>query len=97
MANLAIVGSHSVNGVAALHTDIIKSSVFPEFNELYPGKFNNKTNGITPRRWLMKANPALSRLITEAIGDGWLQGPPGAGEARPSRRRRGLPRVVVAR
>lgn len=73
MANLAIVGSHSVNGVAALHTDIIRSSVFPEFNELYPGKFNNKTNGITPRRWLMKANPGLSRLITEAIGDGWCK------------------------
>ncbi|HEU5161913.1 MAG TPA: glycogen/starch/alpha-glucan phosphorylase, partial [Thermoanaerobaculia bacterium] len=73
MANLAIVGSHSVNGVAALHTDILKQSVFPEFNELYPGKFTNKTNGITPRRWLMKANPGLTALITEAIGDGWCK------------------------
>ena len=71
MANLAIVGSHSVNGVAQLHTDILKTSVFREFNELFPGRFNNKTNGITPRRWLLKANPGLSSLITEAIGDGW--------------------------
>jgi glycogen phosphorylase len=71
MANLAIVGSHSVNGVAQLHTDILKTSVFREFNELFPGRFNNKTNGITPRRWLLKANPGLASLITEAIGDGW--------------------------
>jgi len=71
MANLAIVGSHSVNGVAQLHTDILKNSVFREFNQLFPGRFNNKTNGITPRRWLLKANPGLSALITEAIGDGW--------------------------
>jgi starch phosphorylase len=73
MANLAIVGAHSVNGVAALHTDILKRTVFPEFHELYPEKFNNKTNGITPRRWLMKANPGLTALITEAIGDGWCR------------------------
>lgn len=72
MANLAIVGSHSVNGVARLHTEIIRSSVFPDFAEMYPQKFNNKTNGITPRRWLLKANPALSKLITEAIGDRWI-------------------------
>jgi glycogen phosphorylase len=72
MANLAIVGSHSVNGVAALHTEILKDSVFRDFYELWPEKFNNKTNGITQRRWLKKANPKLSNLITEAIGDGWV-------------------------
>ena len=71
MAHLAIVGSHSVNGVAALHTEILKARVFPEFHALYPGKFNNKTNGVTPRRWLLQANPELSALITEAIGEAW--------------------------
>jgi starch phosphorylase len=73
MANLAIVGSHSVNGVAQLHTDILKASTFSEMNELFPGRLNNKTNGITPRRWLLKCNPGLSRLITEAIGDRWMK------------------------
>ncbi|HYO77774.1 MAG TPA: glycogen/starch/alpha-glucan phosphorylase, partial [Thermoanaerobaculia bacterium] len=71
MANLAIVGSHSVNGVAALHTELLKTRIFPEFHRLYPRKCNNKTNGITPRRWLLQANPELSALITEAIGDQW--------------------------
>jgi len=71
MANLAIVGSHSVNGVARLHTDILKSRIFPDFDRLFPRKFNNKTNGITPRRWLRQANPELSTLITSAIGDTW--------------------------
>jgi starch phosphorylase len=71
MANLAIVGSHSVNGVAALHTKILKERVFADFNRIFPGKFNNKTNGVTPRRWLLQANPQLSELITESIGDGW--------------------------
>ncbi len=71
MANLAIVGSHSVNGVAALHTELLRTRIFPEFNRLFPRKFNNKTNGITPRRWLLQANPELSALITEAIGDRW--------------------------
>jgi glycogen phosphorylase len=71
MANLAIVGSHSVNGVAALHTELLQKNIFPEFNRLYPKKFNNKTNGITPRRWLLQANPELSELITSAIGDKW--------------------------
>ncbi|HYK00544.1 MAG TPA: glycogen/starch/alpha-glucan phosphorylase [Thermoanaerobaculia bacterium] len=71
MANLAIVGSHSVNGVAALHTQLLKTRIFPEFHRLFPKKFNNKTNGITPRRWLLQANPELSELITEAIGDRW--------------------------
>jgi starch phosphorylase len=71
MANLSVVGSHSVNGVAALHTQLLKSELFPEFDELYPGKFNNKTNGITPRRWLLACNPRLSELITSRIGNGW--------------------------
>ncbi|MBM4279397.1 MAG: glycogen/starch/alpha-glucan phosphorylase [Deltaproteobacteria bacterium] len=72
MANLAIVGSHSVNGVAALHTEILKTDVFADFVDLWPLKFHNKTNGVTQRRWLLKANPGLSGLITEAIGDGWI-------------------------
>ena len=72
MANLAILGSHSINGVSALHTEILKAKVFPEFYELYPERFNNKTNGITPRRWLMLANPRLRDLITKALGDTWM-------------------------
>jgi len=72
MANLAIVGSHSVNGVAALHTEIIKTDVFKDFVDLWPERFNNKTNGITQRRWLLKANTKLSSLITGRIGDGWI-------------------------
>lgn len=71
MANLAILGSHSVNGVSALHTDILKQHVFKEFHTLFPERFNNRTNGITPRRWLMLCNPQLSDLITRAIGPGW--------------------------
>ncbi len=71
MANLAVVGSHSVNGVAALHTQLLKSDLFPEFDTLFPKKFNNKTNGITPRRWLLACNPRLSELITSKIGKGW--------------------------
>jgi starch phosphorylase len=73
MANLAIVGSHSVNGVAQLHTDILKASTFAEMNELFPGRLNNKTNGITPRRWLLKCNPDLAGLVTEAIGEKWTR------------------------
>ena len=71
MAHLSIVGSHSVNGVAALHTQLLRSDLFPEFDQLFPGKFNNKTNGITPRRWLLACNPRLSDLITSKIGSGW--------------------------
>lgn len=72
MAHLAIVGTHSVNGVAALHTEILKNCVFKEFNEISPEKFNNKTNGITQRRWLKLGNPALAKLISHKIGDGWI-------------------------
>jgi starch phosphorylase len=71
MANLAVIGTHSVNGVAALHTQLLKSDLFPEFDTLYPTKFNNKTNGITPRRWLLACNPRLSNLISSKIGHGW--------------------------
>jgi starch phosphorylase len=72
MAHLAIVGSHSVNGVAALHSELVKTELVPDFYEMWPQKFNNKTNGITPRRWLLKANPPLAALITKTIGDGWI-------------------------
>ena len=75
MANLAIVGSHSVNGVAALHTDILKNQELKDFNEFFPDKFNNKTNGITHRRWLISANPELTKLICDAIGDKWIKDP----------------------
>jgi glycogen phosphorylase len=72
MAHLACVGSHAVNGVSELHTELLKSSVLGEFHALWPEKFSSKTNGVTPRRWLGLANPALSALLTEALGDGWL-------------------------
>jgi starch phosphorylase len=72
MANLAIVGSHSVNGVAALHTHLLRTRLFKDFDEFYPGRFNNKTNGITPRRWLLKCNSGLATLISNAIGEGWI-------------------------
>jgi glycogen phosphorylase len=71
MANLSIVGSHSVNGVAALHSELVKTDLVPDFHEFFPGRFNNKTNGVTPRRWLRHANPALSDWITERIGVAW--------------------------
>ena len=72
MANLSIIGSHSVNGVAELHSELLKREMFPEFNTIFPGRFNNKTNGITQRRWLLDANPKLAALISDAIGDGWI-------------------------
>jgi starch phosphorylase len=72
MANLAVIGSHSVNGVAALHTELLKTQLFPEFHRLWPEKFNNKTNGVTPRRWLLAANPQLASAITEVIGPAWI-------------------------
>ncbi len=73
MAYLSVVGSHSVNGVSALHTRLLQETVLHDFFEFWPDRFNNKTNGITPRRWLRQANPSLSRLITEAIGDDWTK------------------------
>jgi starch phosphorylase len=72
MANLAIVGSHSTNGVAALHSELLRKTTVKDLAEMFPERFNNKTNGVTPRRWLLLANPALARTITEAISDGWI-------------------------
>ena len=72
MANLAIIGSSSVNGVAELHSQILRDSLFHDFYELMPDHFHNVTNGITPRRWLLKTNPSLSQLIIDKIGDGWI-------------------------
>ena len=72
MAHLAIVGSHSVNGVAEIHSNLLRTRVLKDFAEHFPERFNNKTNGVTPRRWLAQANPWLSGVITEAIGDAWI-------------------------
>jgi starch phosphorylase len=72
MANLAIVGSHSTNGVAAIHSKLLRATTVKDLAEMFPERFNNKTNGVTPRRWLLLANPDLARTITEAIGDGWI-------------------------
>ena len=72
MANLSSIASFSINGVSELHTDILKKSVLKDFYEMYPERFNNKTNGVTQRRWLLECNPPLARLITESIGDGWI-------------------------
>jgi starch phosphorylase len=72
MAHLAIVGTHSTNGVAAIHSELLRTTTVHDFAEMFPTRFNNKTNGVTPRRWLMLANPALANLITEAIGEGWI-------------------------
>jgi starch phosphorylase len=72
MANLAIVGSHSTNGVAAIHSRLLRTRTVKDFSDMFPDRFNNKTNGVTPRRWLLFCNPALSAVITDAIGDRWI-------------------------
>ena len=74
MAHLAMVGSHSVNGVAALHTELVKTSLVPDFYQLWPARFNNKTNGVTQRRWLLRANPQLADLCTapSAMTGSWI-------------------------
>jgi starch phosphorylase len=72
MAHLAIVGAHSTNGVAQIHSDLLRMRVVTDFADMFPDRFNNKTNGVTPRRWLLSANPGLAGLITEAVGDGWI-------------------------
>ncbi len=72
MANLAIVGSHSTNGVAAIHSELLRTNTVKDLAEMFPHRFNNKTNGVTPRRWLLMSNPALARVITDVIGDGWV-------------------------
>jgi glycogen phosphorylase len=73
MAHLACVGSHAINGVAALHTELLKRDVLKDFYEMWPQKFSNKTNGVTPRRWLVLSNPKLSDLVSEHIGEGWIK------------------------
>jgi glycogen phosphorylase len=72
MANMAIVGSHSTNGVAAIHSELLRKLTVKDFAEMYPERFNNKTNGVTPRRWLLLTNPGLARTITDAIGERWV-------------------------
>ena len=72
MAHLALVGSHKVNGVAALHSDLVRRTLFPDFHAMWPERFTSKTNGVTPRRWLLQANPALARFISERIGNDWI-------------------------
>src|SRR3954454_6068756 len=72
MANLAIVGTHSTNGVAAIHSELLRTTTVADFAAMFPERFSNKTNGVTPRRWLLLANPGLSALLTEAVGDGWI-------------------------
>jgi starch phosphorylase len=71
MAHLAVVGAHAVNGVAALHTELLKREVLPDFADMFPERFSNKTNGVTPRRWLAHCNPRLAQAITDAVGHGW--------------------------
>jgi glycogen phosphorylase len=75
MAHLATVGAHSINGVAALHTDLLKAHLLSGFNELWPERFNNKTNGVTPRRWILHANPRLTQLVSSRIGSSWIDEP----------------------
>ena len=72
MANLAIVGSHSTNGVAAIHSELLRTTTVKDLAEMFPERFNNKTNGVTPRRWLLLANPTLAQAISDAIGEGWI-------------------------
>ena len=72
MANLACVGSHAINGVAELHSELLTRDVLEDFHAMWPERFGNKTNGVTPRRWIALANPRLARLISDAIGEGWL-------------------------
>jgi starch phosphorylase len=74
MAHLAIIGSHAVNGVSQLHTELLKKSLVPDFAALWPERFSNKTNGVSPRRWLLKANPGLAALLTRTVGEGWVTG-----------------------
>jgi starch phosphorylase len=72
MANLAIVGTHSTNGVAAIHSELLRTKTVPEFAAIFPDRFNNKTNGVTPRRWLLQANPDFAGVLLDTLGDGWV-------------------------
>src|SRR5262249_4241098 len=71
MAHLAIVGSHAINGGSELHSELLKTRLVPQFNQLWPERFSNKTNGVTQRRWLLMANPGLATLLDETVGTGW--------------------------
>ena len=95
MAHLACVGSHAINGVAALHSELLKTDVLRDFYELWPEKFQNKTNGVTPRRWMVLANPRLAKLITGAIGTGWITDLNELRAARAAGRRCRLPRRMA--
>ncbi len=97
MANLAFAGSHSVNGVAALHTELMKQTVFADLHKLYPGRINNKTNGVTPRRWLLECNPGLTSLIREAIGDAFMDDAEKLTDLIPFAKRQGLRREAGRR
>ena len=94
MANLAIVGSHSTNGVAAVHSKLLRTSTVKDLAEMFPERFNNKTNGVTPRRWLLQANPGLASVITEAIGEGWITDLRRTLEAEAACRRSRLPGCI---
>ena len=97
MAHLATVGSHAVNGVAALHSELLKASVLKDFYEMWPERFSNKTNGVTPRRFLALANPGLRELLDRTIGDGWLTDLRAPARAGAVRRRRLLPSAMARR
>ena len=97
MAHLAVVGTHSTNGVAEIHSELLRTRVVRDFAEMFPERFNNKTNGVTPRRWLLLANPWLSALITEAIGDGWVTTSSSSASSKPLAEDRRLPRHSSAR
>ena len=88
MAHLAIVGSHSVNGVSKLHSELVKTRLVPDFYQLWPERFSNKTNGVTQRRWLLMANPGLASLLDETIGAGWTTDLDAVARGREIRRRR---------
>ena len=92
MANLAIVGSHSTNGVAAIHSQLLRTVTVKDLAEMFPERFSNKTNGVTPRRWLLMSNPALSQTITDAIGDDWMTDLSQLKKLKPLGRRPGVTR-----
>ena len=94
MAHLACVGSHAINGVAALHTELLKSNVLKDFYGLWPERFSNRTNGVTPRRWLKLANPRLAQLLHETLGDAWVRDLDELAGSRTLRRRCGIPRPL---
>lgn len=94
MANLAIVGTHSTNGVAAIHSELLKATTVKDLAEIFPERFNNKTNGVTPRRWLLLCNPALAKVITGAVGDGWITDLSQLGKLKPLAADKGFRKAV---